>query len=115
MSRLFPTVKEVRAYIIQSGTDHGADCHDVQDQHWIDGFPTPIANPMSGYHKYTQSRKSWGINALGTLVVEVIATDGTSGIGVSIGGEPGKYRPITRISNSLRSLVHVFMLGLYVK
>ncbi len=29
--------------------DQGADCHDVADTHWINGHPTPIANPMSGY------------------------------------------------------------------
>ena len=37
----------------------------------INGFPTPIANPMSGYPMYAGTRKTWGINALGTLVVEV--------------------------------------------
>lgn len=36
------------------------------------GFPTPIANPMSGYDQYKGTRKSWGINALGSLVVEVM-------------------------------------------
>jgi L-rhamnonate dehydratase len=89
MSRQLPRVKEVRAYVMEAKGGHGADCHDVQDKHWIDGYPVPIANPMSGYSIYAQSRKSWGINALGTLVVEVLAEDGTSGVGVSIGGEPG--------------------------
>ena len=41
------------------------------------------------YPEYAKSRKSWGINALGSLVVEVIAEDGTSGAGVTIGGPPG--------------------------
>jgi L-rhamnonate dehydratase len=35
------------------------------------------------------TRKSWGINALGSLVVEIEATDGTIGVGITIGGEPG--------------------------
>ena len=39
--------------------------------HRINGYPTPIANPMSGYPMYAGTRKTWGINALGTLVVEV--------------------------------------------
>ena len=59
----------------------GADCHDVSDQHWINGHPTPIANPMSSYPRYQQYRKSWGINALGSVIVEVETEDGTTGVG----------------------------------
>ena len=40
---------------------------------------------------YSKTRKSWGINALGSVVVEVEADDGTTGVGVSIGGEPACY------------------------
>lgn len=91
-TKAFPRIKCVRAYISESKPeDQGADCHDVEDTHWINGFPTPIANPMSGYEQYASTRKSWGINALGTLVVEVEADDGTCGVGVTIGGVPGCY------------------------
>ena len=61
------------------------------EQHWINGFPTPIANPMSGYAQYQGTRKTWGINALGSLIVEVEAEDGTIGVGITIGGEPGCF------------------------
>ena len=44
--------------------DQGADCHDVDDKHWINGYPTPIAHPMSSYPLYKDKRKSWGINGL---------------------------------------------------
>jgi len=44
---------------------------------------------MSGYAQYAGARKSWGINALGGLIVEIEAEDGTCGVGVTIGGEPG--------------------------
>lgn len=91
-TRKFPRVKAVRAYTKDSTgvqLTYGADCHDVVDHHWIDGHPTPITNPMSGHPLYTASRKSWGINALGSLIVEVEAEDGTTGVGVTIGGEPG--------------------------
>ena len=55
--RAIPRVKAVRAYTMKpSPSDQGADCHDVPDEHWIDGYPTPIANPMSGYLQYRQSR-----------------------------------------------------------
>ncbi|KAJ1445909.1 enolase C-terminal domain-like protein [Pelagophyceae sp. CCMP2097] len=95
---VFPRVKEVRAYIVEAqktgDAAQGADCHDVADEHWINGNDpstgrTPIANPMSAYSQYAGARKSWGINALGGLVVEVEADDGTCGVGVTIGGEAG--------------------------
>lgn len=42
--------------------DQGADCHDVDEGHWINGDPTPIAHPMSGHPLYSARRKDWGIN-----------------------------------------------------
>ena len=62
----------------------GADCHDVVDSHWINGHPTPIANPMSGHPQYRDYRKSWGINALGSVVVEVQSEDGSVGVGEEV-------------------------------
>ena len=67
--KVFPRVKEVRAYVKEGDGDNGADCHDVADEHWINGTDpstgnTPIANPMSGYAQYAGARKSWGINAV---------------------------------------------------
>ena len=90
----FPNIKSVKAFTLQSDRHNataggGADCHDVQDRHWINGHPTPIANPMSIYRKYAATRKSWGINALGTMVVRVEDNEGNVGFGISIGGEPG--------------------------
>ena len=62
------------------------DYHNHDDWHWI--VDTPISNPMSGYAKYSGSRASWGIDALGTVVAEVELEDGTVGVGPSIGGNP---------------------------
>eukprot|EP00731_Ephydatia_muelleri_P036116 Em0202g6a len=76
----FPRVKEVRAYTKKASSDQGADCHDVEDKHWINGHPVPIANPMSCYPLYQAHRKSWGINALGSIIVEVECEDGTVGL-----------------------------------
>jgi len=94
-SSSFPVIKSVKAFTLQSDTETatgggGADCHDEQDNHWINGHPTPIDNPMSIYSKYATTRKSWGINALGTMVVRVEDNEGNVGFGVSIGGEPGQ-------------------------
>ena len=46
---------------------------------------------MSRYPGYEESRRSFGINVLGTLVVEVEADDGTVGFGVTTAGEPGAW------------------------
>jgi L-rhamnonate dehydratase len=43
------------------------------------------------YPAYAQSRQSFGLNVLGTLVVELEADDGTIGFAVSTGGEPGAW------------------------
>src|SRR4029453_3336193 len=81
-------IQEVRAYVI-AASEMGADYHNQQGSHWI--IDLPIANPMSVYEEYKAERTSWGINALGTVVVQVELNDGTVGIGCSIGGEPACY------------------------
>ncbi|GAB7128688.1 L-rhamnonate dehydratase [Amantichitinum ursilacus] len=80
-----PTIKHIRAFTVRGG---GADYHDQGGGHWIDDH---IATPMSRYPEYRQSRQSFGINVLGTLVVEVEASDGTVGFAVTTGGEIGAY------------------------
>jgi len=79
------TIKHVRAYTVHGG---GADYHDQLSEHWIDDH---IATPMSKYPEYRHSRRSFGINVLGTLVVEVEASDGTVGFAVTTGGEIGAF------------------------
>lgn len=82
------TIREVRAYVI-AAADTGADYHNQHGSHWI--IDLPIASPMSVYEEYKAQRTSWGIGVLGTVVVEVELSDGTIGIGCSIGGEPACY------------------------
>lgn len=79
------TIKEVRAYTVRG---KGADYHDQDGYHWIDDH---IATPMSAYPEYRQSRQSFGINVLGTLVVEIEADDGTVGFAVTTAGEIGAW------------------------
>lgn len=78
-------IKHVRAFTVRGG---GADYHDQGTGHWIDDH---IATPMSKYPEYRQSRQSFGINVLGTLVVELEAEDGTIGFAVTTGGEPAAF------------------------
>ena len=80
-----PTIRHVRAFIVRGG---GADYHDQGGGHWIDDH---IATPMARYPEYRQSRQSFGINVLGTLVVEIEASDGTVGFAVTTGGEIGAF------------------------
>jgi L-rhamnonate dehydratase len=77
-----PRLAAVRASVVHGG---GADYHDQAQSHWIDGR---IATPMSVYPDYRETRSSFGLNVLGTIVVEVEAEDGTVGVGVSTGGLP---------------------------
>jgi L-rhamnonate dehydratase len=80
-----PTIKHVRAFIVRGG---GADYHDQPDGHWIDDH---ISTPMARYPEYRHSRLSFGIKVLGTLVVEIEASDGTVGFAVTTGGEIGAF------------------------
>jgi L-rhamnonate dehydratase len=80
-----PTIRHVRAFTVRGG---GADYHDQGKDHWIDDH---IATPMARYPEYRQSRQAFGINVLGTLVVEVEASDGTVGFAVTTGGEIGAF------------------------
>lgn len=79
------TIREVRAYTVQG---KGADYHDQGSSHWIDDH---ISTPMSIYPEYAQSRQSFGLNVLGTLVVEIEASDGTVGFAVTTAGEIGAW------------------------
>ena len=46
---------------------------------------------MSIYEDYKSSRVSWGINALGSVIVEVELDNGLIGVGISTGGEPACF------------------------
>ncbi|EKS66761.1 MULTISPECIES: L-rhamnonate dehydratase [Caballeronia] len=80
-----PTIKQVRAFTVRGG---GADYHDQGADHWIDDH---IATPMARYPEYRASRQSFGLNVLGSLVVEIEASDGTVGFAVTTGGEIGAF------------------------
>jgi L-rhamnonate dehydratase len=79
------TIRQVRAYVVHDG---GGDYHDQKPGHWIDDH---IASPMAKYPAYRQSRQSFGLNVLGTLVVEIEADNGVVGFAVTTGGEPGAW------------------------
>src|SRR5579863_10756371 len=88
-------IREVRAYYLHGG---GADYHDQAGGHWIDDH---IATPMAKYPGYRASRQSFGLNVLGTLVVEIEADNGLVGFAVATGGEPAAWIVAQHISRFL--------------
>lgn len=80
-----PRIRRVTAHTMAGG---GADYHDQGAGHWIDDR---IATPMSRYPEYRDSRQSFGINVLGTLVVVLESDTGHVGVGVTTAGEPGAF------------------------
>ena len=82
------TIVDLRAQV-QEGTDQGADYHAKPDGHWINS--TVIATPMSKYPAYQATRRSFGIDVLGTVLVEVEADDGMIGFAMTTGGIPAAY------------------------
>lgn len=48
---------------------------------------TDISTPCSRWEQYRRSRTSWGINVLGSFLVEIEASDGTVGFATGFGGE----------------------------
>ncbi|MGI6161592.1 MAG: L-rhamnonate dehydratase [Christensenellales bacterium] len=78
-------IKQVRAYVIEGC---GADYHDQAEGHWL---LTQKATPMSFYPEYKETRSSFGLNVLKTLVVEIEADNGEIGYGISTGGYPGAW------------------------
>lgn len=81
-------IVDLRALVLESD-NQGADYHARAGQHWINS--TVIATPMSHHLAYQQTRKSFGIDVLGSLLVEVEADDGTVGFSVTTGGEPAAF------------------------
>ena len=64
------SIKHVRAYSLNPEANAGAYFKPgAEARHWL--VDSLISNPMSGYEKYREKRSSWGIGALGSLVVEI--------------------------------------------
>lgn len=75
--------------LVLDADDQCADYHSKSAGHWINS--TVIATPMSKYSAYRETRKSFGIDVLGMVLVEVEANDGTIGFAMTTGGVPAAY------------------------
>ena len=99
MSRPF-AIEAVRAFTLDAGSDAGTYFQRGEGEHWLThGL---IANPMSGHPPYRETRASWGIDALTTVVVEVVAEDGTTGVAAGSGGAPAAWLVAHHLSRFLR-------------
>ena len=87
-------IKDVRTYITSKKS--GGDYHLQEEGHWISD--TVIANPMSPYPEYKQTRTSWGIGVLGSVIVEIELSNGIVGVASGLGGKPrlGLYKIILK-------------------
>ncbi|MBV9220589.1 MAG: L-rhamnonate dehydratase [Methylobacteriaceae bacterium] len=80
-----PRIADVRTYLVE-GAGSGGDYHRQKGGHWI--IDTLIANPMSAYPQYKSSRVSWGIDVLGSILVEIEDERGNIGLATGFGGPP---------------------------
>ena len=88
-------ISDVRALVVEGA---GGDYHDQRGGHWITG---QVATPMSVYPEFRATRTSFGIDVLGTVIVEIESSSGEIGIGVSTGGVPAAWL----IENHLKRFV----------
>lgn len=89
MVRPVDRIVDVRTYLPGGAGKEGGDYHAQPGGHWI--VDTTIANPMSVYPEYKKSRTSWGIDALGGLIIEIETASGIVGVGITHGGDAGAY------------------------
>jgi L-rhamnonate dehydratase len=80
-------IADIRAYVVRKGG--GGDYFQQRQGHWL--IDSLIANPMSGHPAYRDRRTSWGIDVLGSLVVEIETADGTVGVAAGSGGVPAAW------------------------
>ena len=76
-------ISEIKVSIVKTQSA-GADYTDHAKGHWIND--TIIANPMSKYPEYHESRTSWGMNAIKGIFIEISTEGGHTGFATAYGG-----------------------------
>ena len=84
-------ITDLSLYTVERGTEGQRGAAVGESQYWGGGWQTEalIANPMSRYEAYKDSRTSWMGPGQDPFVVELEATDGTTGFAANYGG--GRY------------------------
>ena len=80
------SIKDVRVWTVSKESKGGDYFNQGNEEHWL--VDSLISNPMSAYSAYRSKRTSWGIDVLGSIVVELEAEDGTIGVATGTGGVP---------------------------
>ncbi len=83
------SIKDVRVWTVSKTSQGGDYFNQGNEEHWL--VDSLISNPMSAYSAYRSKRTSWGINVLGSIVVELEAEDGTIGVATGTGGVPAAW------------------------
>ena len=83
------SIKDVRVWTVSRESKGGDYFNQGNEEHWL--VDSLISNPMSAYSSYKSKRTSWGINVLGSIVVELEAEDGTIGVATGTGGVPAAW------------------------
>lgn len=83
------TITGLRVSTVDRATGAGTYFQSGGATHWL--TDSLIANPMSGHAAYRDIRKSWGIDALESIVVEIETEAGTVGVATGSGGVPAAW------------------------
>lgn len=83
-------IRDVRVFTLAPAAGAGTYFKPGENaEHWL--VDSLIANPMSGHAKYREKRSSWGISAIGSLVVEIETEEGVVGVATGSGGTPAAW------------------------
>ena len=82
-------IKDVRVWTVSKESKGGDYFNQGGNEHWL--VDSLISNPMSAYSEYKTKRTSWGIDVLGSIIVELVAEDGTIGVATGTGGLPAAW------------------------
>jgi L-rhamnonate dehydratase len=88
MSKSF-RIKDVRVFTVDKRSKGGDYFNQGTGEHWL--VDSLISNPMSGHGEYRERRTSWGINVLGSIVVEIETEEGVVGVATGTGGVPAAW------------------------
>jgi L-rhamnonate dehydratase len=88
MSKSFK-ISDVRVYTVSKDSKGGDYFNQGAGEHWLVG--NLISNPMSGYTAYRDRRTSWGIDVLGSIILEIETEEGVVGVATGTGGMPAAW------------------------
>ena len=81
-------IVDLRAYVLDQ-PEMGGDYNRRAAGHWL--VDDLVATPMSIYPEYRDSRDSWGMGVLGSILVEVESDNGEIGVATGPGGDAACY------------------------